>query len=159
MIAHPARGVNRKIQRDGIACAGEQKKPIKAIGVRPLPDHRLWVRFSTGKIKVFDCKPLLEAPAFEPLKDAEIWSGVYIDYGVTVRMDGDIDIAPEYLFIEKQHEKSTKFSTGTRSVSMINSVPIHFVSQEQRQVHVAAHPVIIPDGAEIVPVSEKLPFL
>lgn len=84
--------------QDGIAYAGEQTKPVKVSGVRPLADHVLWVRFSTGEIKLFDFKPLLNAPAFRPLKDTEIWNGVYIDYGVTVWQDGDIDIAPEYLY-------------------------------------------------------------
>lgn len=84
--------------QNGIAYAGEQPKPITVSGVRPLPDHVLWVRFSTGEIKLFDFKPLLNDPAFQPLKDTEVWNRVYIDYGVTVWQDGDIDIAPEYLY-------------------------------------------------------------
>ena len=84
--------------QNGIAYAGEQKKPVTISGVRPLTDYLLWVRFNTGEIKQFDFKPLLDAPAFRPLKDAEIWNGVYIDYGVTVWQDGEIDIAPEYLY-------------------------------------------------------------
>ena len=84
--------------QNGIAYAGEQKKPVTVSRVRPLPDYMLWVRFSTGEIKLFDFKPLLDAPAFRPLKEPEVWSGVYIDYGVTVWQDGAIDIAPEYLY-------------------------------------------------------------
>ena len=42
--------------------------------------------------------PLLEKAAFAPLGDEEVFRGVYIDYGVTVWNDGDIDIAPEYLY-------------------------------------------------------------
>ena len=84
--------------QDGIAYAGEQTKPVKVSGVRPLADHVLWVRFSTGEIKLFDFKPLLNEPAFQPLKEPNVWNGVYIDYGVTVWLDGDIDIAPEYLY-------------------------------------------------------------
>ena len=83
---------------NGIAYAGEQKKPITVSGVRPLPDHQLWVRFSTGEIKIFDFTPLLDSPAFQPLTNTDIWNGVYIDYGVTVWQDGEIDIAPEYLY-------------------------------------------------------------
>lgn len=84
--------------QNGIAYAGEQAKPITVSGVRPLPGHRLWVRFSTGEAKIFDFTPLLDAPAFRPLKEPEVFSGVYIDYGVTVWQDGDIDVAPEYLY-------------------------------------------------------------
>lgn len=84
--------------QNGIAYAGEQAKPITVSGVRPLPDYRLWVRFSTGEAKLIDFSPLLDAPAFQPLRDPNVWNGVYIDYGITVWQDGDIDIAPEYLY-------------------------------------------------------------
>ena len=84
--------------QDGIAYAGEQTKPVTISGVRVLSEHRLWLRFSTGETRIFDFTPLLDAPAFLPLRDAEVFGGVYIDYGVTVWQDGDIDIAPEYLY-------------------------------------------------------------
>ena len=84
--------------KDGIAYAGEKTPIIKVSGIRPMDNHLLWIRFNTGEAKVFDLKPLLDAPAFAPLKDESLFRGVYIDYGVSVWMDGDIDIAPEYLY-------------------------------------------------------------
>lgn len=45
---------------NGIAYAGEQEPVIKVCGVRPLPGHRLWLRFTTGEAKVFDFTPLLK---------------------------------------------------------------------------------------------------
>ncbi len=84
--------------RDGIAYAGEQKAPLKVCGVRPMAEHRLWLRFNTGEAKVFDFTPLLSSSAFSALADQEVFRGVYIDYGVPVWNDGDIDIAPEYLY-------------------------------------------------------------
>ena len=83
---------------DGIAYAGEAKQAIRISGVRPLPDYKLWLRFNTGEAKVFDFKPLLHSPAFLPLKDIEVFNGVYIDYGVTVWQNGDIDIDPDKLY-------------------------------------------------------------
>lgn len=83
---------------DGIAYAGESSAPIKVSGVRPLDDFRLWVRFNTGEAKLFDFKPLLDRPAFAPLADKAVFNGVYIDYGVVVWNDGEIDIAPEALY-------------------------------------------------------------
>ena len=83
---------------DGIAYAGEQEPVIKVCGVRPLAGHKLWLRFTTGEAKVFDFTPLLKEPGFAPLADEHMFAGVYIDYGVTVWNDGDIDIAPEYLY-------------------------------------------------------------
>ena len=79
---------------NGIAYAGEQKPIIKVCGVRPLDGHKLWLR----EIKIFDFTPLLKDAGFAPLKDEHTFAGVYIDYGVTVWNDGEIDIAPEYLY-------------------------------------------------------------
>ncbi len=83
---------------DGIAYAGTQAPAIKVSGIKPLGDHKLWIRFNTGEVKFFDFKPLLEKPAFAPLADEDVFKGVYIDYGITVWNDGEIDIAPEYLY-------------------------------------------------------------
>ena len=78
---------------------------IPVCGVRPLPGHKLWLRFTTGETKVFDFNPLLKDAGFALLKDEHTFAGVYIDYGVTVWNDGDIDIAPEYLY---QHSKAAE---------------------------------------------------
>lgn len=84
--------------RDGIAYAGEPPVLLKVCGVRPLPDFRLWVRFQTGEAKIVDFKPLLQDKGFQALQDAEVFREVYIDYGCPVWKDGEIDIAPEYLY-------------------------------------------------------------
>ena len=83
---------------DGIAYAGEQEPVIKICGVRPQAGHKLWLRFTTGEAKVFDFASLLKEPEFAPLADEHAFAGVYIDHGVTIWNDGDIDIAPEYLY-------------------------------------------------------------
>lgn len=83
---------------DGIAYAGEKSPAIKVSGVRPMEGHKLWLRFNTGEVRIFDFTPLLEKPAFAPLTEESTFAGVYIDYGVTVWNDGDIDIAPQYLY-------------------------------------------------------------
>ena len=83
---------------DGIAYAGEKTRPIEVCGVRPMEDYKLWVRFSSGEARIADFKPLLKTPAFAPLADVEKFREVYIDYGIPMWMDGDIDIGPEYLY-------------------------------------------------------------
>lgn len=83
---------------DGIAYAGEKVPAIKVSGVRPMEGCKLWLRFSTGETKVFDFAPLLNEPAFAPLADRDVFAGVYIDYGVTVWDNGNIDISPKYLY-------------------------------------------------------------
>ncbi len=83
---------------DGIAYAGEQKPMLMICGVRPMADYQLWVRFNNGEEKVFDFRPLLDAPVYTPLKDVNLFNAVYIDYGCPVWNDGQIDIAPEHLY-------------------------------------------------------------
>ena len=84
--------------KDGIAYAGELKPVLRISEVRPMDNYRLWVRFNNNEEKIFDFKPLLNSPAFAPLSDIEIFKGVYIDYGIPVWNNGDIDISPEYLY-------------------------------------------------------------
>lgn len=84
--------------KDGIAYAGEDFTPIKVSGIRAKDDYLLWIRFNTGEARLFDFKPLLDCPAFAPLVDKDVFRDVYIDYGLPVWMDGDIDISPEYLY-------------------------------------------------------------
>ena len=84
--------------KDCIAYVGDASPALKICGVRPLADWKLWVRFNTGEAKIFDFKPLLDMPAFAPLKNIDLFNQVYIDYGVPVWNDGDIDIAPEKVY-------------------------------------------------------------
>jgi len=84
--------------KNGIAYAGEPEIQLKVSGVRPMKDYRLWVRFNTGEAKSFDFTPMLDKPAFAPLKDESVFREVYIDYGIPIWCDGDVDIAPEYLY-------------------------------------------------------------
>ena len=83
---------------DGIAYAGDRKPVLRVTGVRPLNDFRLWTRFNNGEARVFDFKPLLKMPGYAPLSNIDTFKDVYIDYGVPVWNNGDIDIAPEYLY-------------------------------------------------------------
>jgi len=85
---------------ENIVYADNHEKLLTVVSVRAMDDYKLWVRFSTGETKVFDFTPLLENSIFSTLKDKELFSGVYIDYGVPVWCDGEIDIAPERLYYE-----------------------------------------------------------
>ena len=84
--------------RDGIAYAGEPVPEVRGKSVRPLADYKLWVRFSDNVEKIFDFKPLLEAPCYVSLKDESLFNSVYVDYGFPVWQDGEIDISPETLY-------------------------------------------------------------
>lgn len=93
--------------RNGIAYAGDPKPILKVSGVRPLDNFQLWVRFNNNEARIFDFKPLLNSPAFAPLSNPDVFKSVYIDYGVTVWNNGEIDIAPEALYEEGRPTEGT----------------------------------------------------
>ncbi len=83
---------------DGIAYAEDKQELIEVSSVRALADYVLWVKFTNGEIKKFDFHPYLEKPVYAPLKDEEAFKSVYVDSGIPMWCDGDIDIAPERLY-------------------------------------------------------------
>jgi len=84
--------------KNGIAYAGECEKAVTVVSARVLEGHTLLIRFSTGEVKKFDFTPLLSAQGFKALADTDLFNSVYIEYGVPVWCDGEIDISPEYLY-------------------------------------------------------------
>jgi hypothetical protein len=88
-------------EKDGVFYADEKHDPVKfpkVTGIKPLDNYKLWVRFSTGETKECDFAALLREPAFRPLQDKSVFNNVYIDYGAPVWNNGEIDIAPEWLY-------------------------------------------------------------
>lgn len=83
---------------NGIAYADDRTPMLEVTGVKTMPDHHLWVRFNTGESKVVDFNPLLDAPAFIPLQDQDVFAEAYIDHGFVCWNDGDIDISTDYLY-------------------------------------------------------------
>lgn len=93
---------------DGIAYAGDPQKKLSVICARPLDGYKLLVRFSTGESGVFDMEPILDTPAFVPLMDKTEFDRVYIDFGALTWLDGDADLAPEYVYQHTAFEKEQK---------------------------------------------------
>ncbi len=83
---------------NGIAYAGDSAPMLKVTDIVPTDDYGLRLTFSTGEVKIFDFSVLLHEPAFVPLADKELFRTVAIEYGIPVWLDGEIDIAPEYLY-------------------------------------------------------------
>lgn len=84
--------------KDGNAYADDPTPILHVTEVKALPDYHLWLRFNDGATRIFDFTSMLRYPAFIPLQDQEVFAGAYIDYGTVVWNDGEIDIAPEYLY-------------------------------------------------------------
>ena len=83
---------------DGIAYADNQAEQLGVISVRLLANYKLWLRFSTGECRTFDCADLLKYPAYQRLKDKNVFHDVYIDHGAPTWCGGEIDIAPYVLY-------------------------------------------------------------
>ena len=83
--------------KDGIVYGGEPEKPMKIERVKVLPDMMLLIQFNNGELRLFDATSL-EGPAFEALRDEQVFSSPVIDHGVITWKDGEIDCAPEYMY-------------------------------------------------------------
>ncbi|MDR0442485.1 MAG: DUF2442 domain-containing protein [Treponema sp.] len=87
---------------NGIVYADNRVPMLTVKSVRPLPEYKLLVRFSTGEEKKIDITTLLSEPVFKPLNDVSVFNTVYVDYGTVVWNEGTIDIAPEFLYENAQ---------------------------------------------------------
>lgn len=66
----------------------------KIRSVAPSAEKQLIVEFETGERKIYDCKPLLEQPAFAALKDDGVFRLAHADrFGYGVVWNDDLDLA------------------------------------------------------------------
>ncbi len=87
---------------NGIAYAENNASILRVVNVLPMDNYFMWIKFSNGEERIFNFTSMLEKPAFMPLKDINLFKEVYIDYGVPVWSNGDIDISPEFLYENSQ---------------------------------------------------------
>lgn len=85
--------------KDDICYAGKFVENIKVTDVKALRGGMLLVTFSTGEKRLFDTTKLTGA-AFAPLADEKVVSNPTIFHGVITWLDGEIDIAPETVYME-----------------------------------------------------------
>lgn len=69
----------------------------RVVSVRPLADYQLALTFDNGEHKTFDAKPLLDYPAFKPLRQETFFRTVSVQFG-TICWPGDIDYCPDTLY-------------------------------------------------------------
>ncbi len=86
-----------KIQND-IVYAKDPEPILRVTAVKPLDGYKLHLEFNNGETKIFDFSPLINRPLYQPLKEKKIFNSVMLEFGVPVWNNGDIDIAPEYLY-------------------------------------------------------------
>ncbi len=68
--------------------------------VHPLPDKKLHVNFSTGEVRIYDCRPLLSQQPFRALEDESLFVRVHADpQGYAVIWNDEIDLAESELWL------------------------------------------------------------
>lgn len=83
---------------DDIAYANEPKDNIKVTELKVITDLCLLLTFSNGEEKIYDATELLKYPAYKKLKDFSSFKQAYIENGVVMWGNGEIDIAPEEMY-------------------------------------------------------------
>lgn len=55
--------------------------------------------FTSGERRLYDATQLLQYPAFQPLRDEAVFKSAAVEYGMVVWNDGEIDLAPETMYV------------------------------------------------------------
>ena len=84
---------------DGVLYAGNPTPDMEVVSARVVDRLSMLVKFSSGETRLFDASSLVELPVFEPLKEAGVFDSFAIDHGVVCWLDGEIDIAPEKMYV------------------------------------------------------------
>ncbi|CAK0739267.1 DUF2442 domain-containing protein [Gammaproteobacteria bacterium] len=71
----------------------------EVVAVQVLPNHHLSLTFNNGEHKHFDMSPYLHYPVFQRLRNPGFFGLAQVNYG-TVTWPGEIDIAPETLYLD-----------------------------------------------------------
>jgi hypothetical protein len=94
-------------------CLNHKGQLLDVISVEVLPEYKLLCTFENGEVRLFDMTRYLDIKPFNKLKNSPLFKLAKIEYG-TVVWPGEIDIAPETLFIESVlHQTTTKKSCLT----------------------------------------------
>ena len=100
----------------------------KIKSIKALPDYRLRVQFAEGCTKIYDVKLLFEKiPAFEDLKDVNLFSDVYVDVGgYGIVWNDDLDLSCDELWengisVETPFDGLISFSDATSLWSLNES--------------------------------------
>ena len=72
---------------------------MDVISVMPQPGFQLLLTFANGEIRQFDMRPLLTIKPWSRVAAPALFAKARVDYG-TVVWPGDVDIAPETLFLD-----------------------------------------------------------
>ena len=83
---------------DDICYADIENESIRVLEATPINSEALHLVFSTGEEKLFN-RNKLTGSVFEPLQNASVFCNTEIFHGVVTWLNGEIDCAPEYMYI------------------------------------------------------------
>lgn len=83
-----------------VVYANDNKAELKIQDFKIITELYMLVTFSNGEKRVFDVKPLTKYPIYKALEDYNIFKKAYIENGILVWENGEIDIAPETIYKE-----------------------------------------------------------
>jgi hypothetical protein len=72
---------------------------MDVIAVKPLPTFELDLTYADGSLRRFDMKPLLKQKPWNKIAAQPLFAMAKVAYG-TVVWPGEIDVAPETLFLD-----------------------------------------------------------
>ena len=82
---------------NGIVYADSEADSVTVKDANALDGMIMIVTFSNGEQRLFDAT-VLKGEVFEPLKNNDFFREFKIEFGTITWGDGEIDIAPEYLY-------------------------------------------------------------
>lgn len=80
-----------------IAYAGNNET-LKIKNIKVIAELYMLVTFSSGEKRIFDVSKLLKYPIYKKLEDYEIFKNAYIENGIIVWNNGEIDVSPETVY-------------------------------------------------------------
>jgi len=87
--------------------------------VKPLPDFKVWIKFSDGVNGTVDLSNLTGKGVFSKWNDKEYFNSVYVDSeSHTIAWPGGIDLCPDLLYTEIMGKDIESFLTADVSDSL-----------------------------------------
>jgi hypothetical protein len=69
------------------------------VAVIPRSGHTVRILFADGEVRDVDITPLLDTPAFSPLRDPAVFERVTVDERTgTITWPGDVDLDPDVIY-------------------------------------------------------------
>lgn len=69
------------------------------VAVIARPEHTVRIVFADGEVRDVDVTPLLDSPAFAPLRDPVLFEQVKVDEQTgTITWPGDVDLDPDVIY-------------------------------------------------------------